>query len=307
MFKKILAASAISLALVGSAHAQFASGNANLSVTTSSANVALPTLTSSAQSLLIVPVSGSSEVFYNFGVDNTVTAATTGKALPNGGICLAPGQSNKFIAGITATGTATLRITQVSTCPAFAASGTGSSGSSTVQGNQSNASSGVSTSSTNVPDVGYNYLWNGSTWDQATGLLTGTAGAPGADVVTTQAPINLGSAGFPTASTPITGNSTGTTGAVVGTLAANATKNTYICGFSVSAIGGTAAVGPITIAGTITASLVYYLASSVAGTELTQTFTPCIPSSAINTAITTTTTADGTASNVAVNSWGFQQ
>jgi hypothetical protein len=105
----------------------------------------------------------------------------------------------------------------------------------------------------------------------------------------------------------ITGNATGTTGAVVGTLAGVAGKTTYICGFSVSAIGGTAAVGPITIANTVTASLVYELASSASGNQLTQTFTPCIPANATNTSITITTTADGTASNVAVNSWGFQR
>lgn len=107
--------------------------------------------------------------------------------------------------------------------------------------------------------------------------------------------------------TPITGNGTGTTGAVVGTLTAVVAKTTYICGFSVSAIGGTAAIGPITIAGTIIASLVYYLAASASGNALTQTFTPCIPASAVNTNITITTTADGTASNVAVNSWGYNQ
>lgn len=105
----------------------------------------------------------------------------------------------------------------------------------------------------------------------------------------------------------ITGNGTGTTGAVVGTLAAVAGKTTYICGFNVSAIGGTAAVGPITIAGLITASMVYELASSASGNAISQTFTPCIPASAANTPITTTTTADGSASAVAVNSWGFQQ
>jgi len=35
-------------------------------------------------------------------------------------------------------------------------------------------------------------------------------------------------------------------------LAATAWQTTHICGFSVSAIGGTAAVGPITIANTVT-------------------------------------------------------
>lgn len=108
------------------------------------------------------------------------------------------------------------------------------------------------------------------------------------------------------AGTTITGNSTGTTGAVVGTLAGVAGKTTYICGFSVSAIGGTATVGPITIANTVTASLVFYIASTATGNTLTQSFTPCIPASAANTAITTTTTADGTATAVTVNSWGFQ-
>ncbi len=104
----------------------------------------------------------------------------------------------------------------------------------------------------------------------------------------------------------IQGNSTGSTGAVVGTLAGVAGKTTYICGFSVSAIGGTATVGPITIAGPTT-SLVFYLASTATGVVLNQSFAPCIPASAANTAITTTTTADGTATAVAVNSWGYQQ
>jgi hypothetical protein len=105
----------------------------------------------------------------------------------------------------------------------------------------------------------------------------------------------------------ITGNASGTTGAVVGTLAGVSGKTTYICGFNVSAIGGTAAVGPITIAGLITSSMVYQLTSSLTGVSVGQTFTPCIPASAANTAITITTTADGTASAVNVNSWGYQR
>lgn len=40
-----------------------------------------------------------------------------------------------------------------------------------VEGNVSNASSGVATSSTNVPSVSYNYWWNGTTWDQAPGNM----------------------------------------------------------------------------------------------------------------------------------------
>jgi hypothetical protein len=160
----------------------------------------------------------------------------------------------------------------------------------------------------NGVQCGSSLSWNGTTWDPMSGLLVGTVGAPATDVVTVQSPITLGSAGYPAASTPIGGNASGTTGAVVGTLAANATKTTYICGFNVQAVGGTAAVGPITIAGLITASQVYQASATAAGgTVASGTFIPCIPASAINTAITITTTADGTATAVNVNSWGFQQ
>jgi hypothetical protein len=106
---------------------------------------------------------------------------------------------------------------------------------------------------------------------------------------------------------PITGNATGTTGAVTGTLAAAAGKLTFVCGFSVSAIGGTAAVGPITIANLVGSSMVFQLTSSASGSVLTQGFSPCIPAIGANTAITITTTPDGTATAVNVNSWGFQR
>lgn len=105
----------------------------------------------------------------------------------------------------------------------------------------------------------------------------------------------------------ITGNATGTTGVVVGTLAAAAGKITYICGFDVTAVGGTAQVGPITVAGLVGGSATYYLASSAAGTVLPVRYAPCVPGSAVNTAITITSTANGTASAVTVNSWGYQQ
>jgi hypothetical protein len=113
---------------------------------------------------------------------------------------------------------------------------------------------------------------------------------------------------LPAAATPLSGNAAGTTGAVVGTLAAAVGKTTYICGFNVQAIGGTAATGPITIAGLIGSSQVYQGSSSAAGgTVASASFTPCIPASAANTAITITTTANGTATATNVNSWGYRQ
>ena len=120
----------------------------------------------------------------------------------------------------------------------------------------------------------------------------------------------LGNAGYPPGATPITGNATGTTGAVVGTLAAAPGKFTYVCGFHIDAIGGTAVVGPITLAGIVGSSMVFQGSSSAGGNAAIpeQLFAPyCIPANAINTAITLTTTADGTATAVDVNLWGFQQ
>ena len=112
---------------------------------------------------------------------------------------------------------------------------------------------------------------------------------------------------FP-AGTLITGNAVGTTGAVVGTLAATASKTTYICGFNASALGGTATIFPITVAGLVGSSQVYRGPTNVAAgiLNIQQNFYPCIPASATNTAITVTTTANGTATNVDVNSWGYQ-
>lgn len=115
------------------------------------------------------------------------------------------------------------------------------------------------------------------------------------------------SSALPSGSTAIIGVGTDTTGAVVGTLAAAAGKTTYICGLDVSAIGGTATIGPIVVAGLKGGSFTYQLAATASGNTLSRTFTPCLPGSAANTAITVTTTADGTASAVDVNSFGYQQ
>ncbi len=126
-------------------------------------------------------------------------------------------------------------------------------------------------------------------------------------IVTAANPIPVSLSGVATSGvTSIAGNRTGTTGAVVGTLAGAAAKTTYISGFSVSAIGGTDAVGPITVANLAGGSQVYYLNSSAGGSTLVVNFDFPIPANAVNTDITVTTTADGTATAVSVNSWGFR-
>jgi hypothetical protein len=118
-------------------------------------------------------------------------------------------------------------------------------------------------------------------------------------------PVNV-TPGLPaTGITAIAGNAAGTTGAVVGTLTATSTTTAYISGFTVSAIGGVAAVGPITVAGLAGGSQIYQMNSTATGNTLSVNFAGSIPASAVNTNITVTTTADGTATAVNVNSWGF--
>lgn len=119
-----------------------------------------------------------------------------------------------------------------------------------------------------------------------------------------QVPPVIGAGGF---FVQITGNASGSTSAVTGTLAAASGKVTYICGFVVSSIGGTAATGPITIANLVGSSMVFQLTSSATGVSVTQAFSPCIPANAPNTSITVATTANGTASAVNVGSWGYQR
>jgi len=107
--------------------------------------------------------------------------------------------------------------------------------------------------------------------------------------------------------TPLTGNASGTTAAVVGTLTSSATTTAYICGFNVHAVG-TGLVGPIVVAGLIGSSQTYQGSAIATGGQLAgQIFNPCVPASAVNTNITITTTANATATTVNVNSWGFRQ
>lgn len=193
--------------------AQNIGGNASLSVTTASSNVAIPSTNKTQYpSVILAPSPGTTaEIFYNFGTTSSVAATTSSPALPAGGICVNIGPAT-YVAAITATGSGTLRITQISGCTSFSGASSASSGGSVTQGTSpwvvggpaangavptgnpiwfagwdgtdlraiktdssgdivvsataSNASSGVATSSTNFASVGFNYGFNGTTWDQ---------------------------------------------------------------------------------------------------------------------------------------------
>lgn len=98
----------------------------------------------------------------------------------------------------------------------------------------------------------------------------------------------------------------------VATLAAAAGKNTFICGFTMTAAGATAAaVVSATVAGIITGTATYTFVAptgaAVAATPLVVSFGTCVPSSAQNTAIVVTLPALGAGNtNASVSAWGFQ-
>lgn len=118
---------------------------------------------------------------------------------------------------------------------------------------------------------------------------------------------------YPVGAIPITASSANVANAsAIATLAANATRTTYICGLNITSAGSTAAaVVTPTVVGTVTGTLNFTYAS-VAGVTLgnapvTVNFSPCVPGSAVNTAIVVTLPALGAGNtNATVNASGYQ-
>jgi hypothetical protein len=119
---------------------------------------------------------------------------------------------------------------------------------------------------------------------------------------------------LPSGAIPVTGTFSGadtTTQAV--TLAGTAGKTTYICSFSVSGLGATAAtsvtVTVATLAGasTLSYSYFYQAGATVANTPLSVNYTPCIAANAAATAITITVPGAAGNTQTQINASGFQQ
>src|SRR6478672_9816038 len=91
----------------------------------------------------------------------------------------------------------------------------------------------------------------------------------------------------PIGATMITASAIGTTGVTTATLPAAAGVTTYICGFSIDANATTAVFGNATITGTISGTMNFTqpVGTAPAVGTLNRIFSPCIPGSAINTAI----------------------
>lgn len=122
-------------------------------------------------------------------------------------------------------------------------------------------------------------------------------------------PTTGGASQYPTnattgvAATPKAGIGSGTTGAVTASLTASPTLTNYLCSFSVSA-AGTGSDSPITVTGVLGGTLTYQVVAA-GGAPFVRSFTPCLPASAVNTAIVISTTADASATAVNVDVQGF--
>jgi hypothetical protein len=114
---------------------------------------------------------------------------------------------------------------------------------------------------------------------------------------------------YPVGAVAETASATGTTAATTATLAATSGKTTYVCGLSIRANATAAATGNATVTGTVTGTLNFTqwtapLASGLGTTE--ETFNPCLPASATNTAIAVVSAAPGIGGVVSVSAWGYQ-
>jgi hypothetical protein len=114
---------------------------------------------------------------------------------------------------------------------------------------------------------------------------------------------------YPVGALPITASATGTTAATTATLAASVSLKTYICWMSIRANATAAITTNSTVTGTVSGTLNFMqwtapLASGIGLTEMV--FNPCIPSSAINTAINVISAPPGAGGLVSVAAGGYQ-
>lgn len=117
---------------------------------------------------------------------------------------------------------------------------------------------------------------------------------------------------YPNGSTPLEAGATGTTAGATATLAAAAGQYTFLCGFSYSAGSATTAITTSLTTTGLASNFTLTVgapatAVGVTGNTIAHPIYPCVRASAVNTAITVSGSALGTAGiNQAVNAWGYQ-
>lgn len=116
-----------------------------------------------------------------------------------------------------------------------------------------------------------------------------------------------GPSGLPINAVQVFVNATGTTAATTASMPAVAGKTNYLCGFNIDTTAASAAfVGP-GLTGLLGGTLSIFMGVTVSPvvSSYVKTFTPCLPASAVNTAITLTTGAAGTSGFTAATVWGY--
>ena len=116
-----------------------------------------------------------------------------------------------------------------------------------------------------------------------------------------------GPGGYPPGAHVLTAVATGTGSVVSATMGGGSVGYiTYICGFSVGAIGVVSPI-PITIGGVKDHDLQYIAISTVAGGPIaSQNWYPCLPASDIETSMEVRTNSNPGAATVKINMWGFE-
>lgn len=116
-----------------------------------------------------------------------------------------------------------------------------------------------------------------------------------------------GAAGFPAGATPLTAGVNGTTTAFSVGLTGTATQTAYLCGFILSGSATAAATGAAAITGTLTGfPFQFGYPATPATATYTQTFTPCLPASAVNTTISVNSPAPGAGGVASIALWGYR-
>ncbi len=119
----------------------------------------------------------------------------------------------------------------------------------------------------------------------------------------------LASGPYPSGAVALTSSpSNGTTAAIVATLTPVTGHTAYICGFSARANATGATTVNLVVSGTISGSMNFlqWIAPLASGIGLTEeTFSPCVPASAVTTNIVVTTGAPGSGGAGSVSAWGY--
>lgn len=137
------------------------------------------------------------------------------------------------------------------------------------------------------------------------------AGMSGADpVIDVNGNVCVSSNTDPAVQTNVTVSATGTTAALPFTIPAVAAKTAFICGFSYRSNANATVTGQLTVAGVITGTMSFLHNTKLNATTpdvgvTEEWFYPCIPASAVNTAITVTGPAPGTGGLSSGSAWGY--